>query len=132
MIISEEVQRKKMLARKRAGLILAGIGGLLYLIGGIIFATKDYFYFGIGFPLSYLVTGITLIIGTIIGFNQIKLGGTIILISIPVAILITIITSFFSIFYIFINLIIPLYPIPYFPYVLLVIIGGILCRISSD
>ncbi|MFX0024172.1 MAG: hypothetical protein ACFE9S_17730 [Candidatus Hermodarchaeota archaeon] len=123
---------KKMLVRKRAGLSLSGIGGVLYLIGGIILATEGYFYFGIGLPLSYLVTGITSIIGTILGFNQVKLGGLLILIAIPAAILITFITSFFSIFYTFINLIIPLWPIPYFPYVVFLIVGGTLCRISSD
>ena len=132
-IISEEVQRKKMLARKRAGLSLAGIGGLLYLIGGIIvLTTATYYYFGISFPISYLVTGITSITGTILGIKQVKLGGTVILIAIPVAILITLISSFYSAYYTIIYLILPVYPIPYFPYVSFIIIGGALCRISSD
>jgi hypothetical protein len=133
-IISEEVQRKKMLARKRAGLSLAGIGGLLYLIGGFIFlTTATYYNFGISFPISYLVTGVISITGTIIGIKQVKLGGTVILNAIPVAILITLISSFYiDAYYTIIYLILPIYPIPYFPYISFIIIGGVLCRMSSD
>jgi hypothetical protein len=132
-VIFEEIQRKKMLARKKAGLSLSGIGGVLYLIGGIIIlAVGGYYYFGISFPISHLVTGITSIIGTIIGTKQIRLGGSIVLIAIPVAILITLISSFYSAYYIIIYLFLPVWPIPYLPYVLFIIIGGVLCRISSD
>ncbi|MFX1380340.1 MAG: hypothetical protein ACFFA4_14735 [Promethearchaeota archaeon] len=123
-----------MLTRKMTGLILSGIGGLLFLVSGIIILSfsMGFYYLGISFPISYLITGVFSLIGIIIGLKQIRLGGTVILIAMPFAIIYVLIFSFTSSYYIIMYLLIPFWPIPYFPYVVLVIIGGVLCRISSD
>ena len=133
--IREEFQKKKMLNRKIAGLILSGIGAILYLIGGFICLGLPYYFGSLITP--YLIMGVIGIIGTVIGLKKIKLGGAIVLIAIPLAFIVAYISTllvpyFFglggTVFYFFL----PYYPIPFFPSVALVIIGGILCVLSTD
>ena len=107
-----------MNSRKKASLILSVIGVFLYLlIGNILF------------------TGVISLIGTIIGAKKIKIGGAVILISIPISIVFTLILNFmleYIPYYTFQEIsFFVLYPIPY-PHSVFVIIGGILCLKSFD
>lgn len=111
---------------RKVGLILSALGGIIYLILGLIFV----FLFSsvpagaFGIPLSS--TGAIALIGTIIGVKEKRIGGIIILLSIPISILIELIFTFNPLFpYLSVYLLMP-------PISLLVIIGGILCLRSSD
>jgi len=113
-----------MRTRKKAGLILSGIGGTIYLLSSLMLSYV-LIYMGIGF-LPFILTGVISLIGTGIGVKNIKKGGIIILISIPLSFLIVSIVSpygFFIIIYVLI------FSQPHF---IFVIIGGILCFTSSD
>ena len=114
------VSRKKL---KIVALILSGIGGAIYLFYGLIL---PYYY-----PVkpSVIITGVISLIGTGIGVKKIKIGGIIILISIPLSLVLGTIIYFnpYTIFLILFTLLVP-WP----PHSVCVIIGGILCVISSD
>ena len=115
----------KMGRRKKAGLILSGIGGTIYLLASLM-GSYILTYFG-GGPLPFIITGVISLTGTGIGVKNIKKGGIIILISIPLSLVIGIIFSgYFHIAYLGILL---LFSQPHFVFV---IIGGILCLKSSD
>ena len=128
--ITAELKKEKMNFRKEAGLILIDIGNAIYLLTGINFY---FFSWGAGIlPLPLIFIGAVSLMGTIIGVDEIKKGGTVILISIPLSI----------VYMFFMNIIIPYYrvydmilwafiPFPY-PHSLFLIIGGILCLMSSD
>ncbi|MFX1388516.1 MAG: hypothetical protein ACFE9Z_00465 [Promethearchaeota archaeon] len=131
--IEEEFQEKGMKLRKIAGLILSGIPAIIYLSNGLISFGSGGAYNFLSIP--YLISGIIALIGTIIGVKLIKLGGTVILISIIFAFFLSLL--FFNFPYhmalqLIIYLLLPHFPIPFFPFGVLLIIGGILCVISSD
>jgi hypothetical protein len=118
---------KKIL--KLTGLILSNIGGILYLL--TIFMVSQT-YTGSIFPFSsgpFLVAGIVSLTGTILGVRNIKTGGLIILLSIPVSIAFGLIffryLDCFMCFYEFVLIPFPL------PHSVFVINGGILCLISN-
>lgn len=120
--------------RKKAGLIVSGIGAFLYILwGGILLLL-------VGHPpviqsVSLLFTGAISLLGIVVGVKEIKSGGVIILISIPISMIYILILNFFleSITNIrSIDIIgILLYPIP-FPSSLLILIGGFQCLKSFD
>ena len=118
---------------KNKGLVLTGIGEILYLFQAILLI--GFTFPSSIFPFSLLYAGLFSVIGTIVGRNEIKLGGAIVLLSIPTSIAFTLIfnAAFESIPYsIAYNIVIfVLYPIPY-PHSVFVIIGGLLCLTSSD
>jgi len=131
--ITEDFKKKKLGLRRKAGLILSGIGGIMYLLNGIIF-------FAAFMGFDYLIIGTISLIGIILikGFEKIKLGSVVILISIPISIVVTSSlmrhASSYFFFYVlnrFGFFLISLYPIP-FPTSVLVIIGGVLCLKSLD
>ena len=121
-----------MKSKKKAGLILSGIGEILYFLNGVIYC----FLSGPEIlPISLLLTGTISLIGTILEKKEIKIGGAVILISIPFSIGVISILNFFlnymPTFRIYDWFLLILYPIPY-PHSVFVIIGGILCVRSSD
>ena len=120
--------------KKKAGLTLSAIGVFLNFLGGSIFLL-----FLSPTPIiqsvSLLFTGAISLLGIIIGLKEIKAGGVVILISIPISIVYMLILNFFlegiysfTSFEIFA---IVLYPIP-IPHSVFVIIGGILCLMGFD
>ena len=115
-----------MASRKKIGLILSGIGGAIYLLSGFGF----YYvlrYFGIRFgSLPFIITGVISLIGTGIGVKEIKIGGIIILISIPLSFVIGFIVSPYITTQYLIILFFSL------PHIVFVIVGGILCLKHSD
>ncbi len=114
---------------------MSGIGAILYLISGFFCLTMP-FYFG-QFITPYLITGVIVIIGAVIGLKRINLGGAIVLIAIPIAIIVgviytLIVPSYFGLFWLIMYMFIQIQPIPYFPSAAFIIIGGILCILSTD
>jgi len=86
------------------------------------------------FSLSLLFTGAISLIGIIIGVKEIKIGGAVILISIPISIVYISILNFFleySLYNFYDIVLFVIYPIPY-PHSVFVIIGGIQCLMSFD
>lgn len=115
---------------KFIGLILSSIGGILYLI--TFFMVIDS-YMWILYPyvsMPFLVAGVLLLMGTIIGVKNLKAGSVIILISLPVTFLIGLIFSPYWNYYLyFITYIFVPFPLPHSVFV---IIGGILCLKRLD
>ncbi len=119
--------------KKKAGLILSGIGIFLYLLKGSIYIIFIY-PMDVIFSLSLLFTGAISLIGIIIGVKEIKIGGAVILISIPISIVYISILNFFleySLYNFYDIVLFVIYPIPY-PHSVFVIIGGIQCLMSFD
>ena len=120
--------------KKKAGLILSGIGVNLYFLRGCILlfllAPTPVIQ-----SLSLLFTGAISLIGIILGMKEIKAGGAIILISIPISIVYILILNFileYIPYYTFYEIVLfVLYPIP-FPHSVFVIIGGLMCLSSFD
>ena len=140
--ITEEFLKKKLGLRRKIALILSSIGGIIYLLEGIMFcgvmfftSSTDSLMFLIS--ISYLIIGEISLMGTRIAAKKIKLGGRAILISIPISIFITLVTfNFYTLnsiylFYAIVYIILPMMPIP-FPTSVFVIIGGIMLLLSSD
>lgn len=125
-----ELKKKEMKSRKKAGLILSGIGNVIYLLTGF-----SYVFFVIGggnLRLPLLFIGIFSLTGILIGVNDIKEGGAVILISIPLSVVYIFILNIISPYYrVYDMFYIAFHPIPY-PHSLFLIIGGILCLMSSD
>ena len=119
-----------MTHRKNAGLIISSIGVIAYLIHSIVIY---WFTWGMGIlPLTTLLTGVISLLGIIIGVDRIKLGGLVMLISIPLSIVsILILNSFLEYHSIYLIIIYPfaLFPIPSFMFIG---IGGIMCLTYSD
>ena len=105
--------------KKVAGLILSCIGGVIYLFEGILLQVG---WFSAVSP-SLIIAGIITLVGTGIGAFNAKIGGVVILISIPLALIFSLFAIYAIAFIIF--------PIP-FPHSVLVIIGGILCVVSYE
>ena len=120
--------------KKKVGLILSGIGVIIYLLSGsmYLFFLSPFLPFHI---LSLLIPGTISLIGTIIGVKEIKAGGVVILISIPISIVYISIMHFFlediSGYTLYEIVTFMLYPIPY-PHSIFIIIGGIQCLKSFD
>ena len=127
--IATELKKEETNFRKKPGLILSGIGIAIYLILGSSISIS-----AVLLPILLVSIGAISLMGLLIGVKDIRMGGVVILISIP-----------FSIIYIlFMNIIITnspaiinlivlfaLIPFPY-PHSLFLIIGGILCLMSSN
>ncbi|GAH02777.1 unnamed protein product, partial [marine sediment metagenome] len=115
----------KMERRKKAGLVLSGIGGTIYLLGSSVLGGSIRFS-DIGF-LLFILTGVISLIGMGIGVKKIKIGGKIILISIPLPLVIGFIYGTNNVYgYIMGFLLLSQ------PHFVFVIIGGIVCLKSSD
>ena len=135
--IIAEIKEKKGGSRKTAGLIISGVGGLIYIFYGLFFFIVSY-----GYPPMLMMTtapmivaGVIAEIGTIVGIKNIKAGGGVILTAIPAAFVFGIIMasisgypSYYVLIYLFQYL---LFPIP-IPHSIHVIPGGILCLTASD
>ncbi|MBY9016193.1 MAG: hypothetical protein KGD68_10915 [Candidatus Lokiarchaeota archaeon] len=127
-----------MNSKKKAGLILSGIGVFLYLLDGSIYLLLLSPTMPVIFSLL-LLTGAISLIGTKIGVKKIKMGGAVILLSIPISIVFISALNFFLEYFTYYvpyytsyNIVlIVLYPIP-FPHSVFVIIGGIQCLMSFD
>jgi len=103
-----------MNSRKIVGLIVSYLGGVLYLFLGLMTTYQIYF------SIPSLVTAAFVIIGTVIGVKRIKIGGIIILPSIPLFIILP-----------SIPLSIPLNPLYLIPGII-VISGGVINILSND
>ena len=134
--IKEEFKKKKGKTRKSAGLIISGVGGILYIINGFIFFGFGFYYYS-WLLIPSLIAGVISQIGTTIGIFKVKIGGVVSLSSIPISIVIGIIISFtipqyyYYIPYTLIVVEILLLPIP-LPHSIHVVAGGILCLTGSD
>ena len=125
----------EMSNRKTVGLILSGIGAIFYLIGGFSCISMSV-YFG-SLIIPYFIIGVIVIIGMIIGLKIINLGGAIVLIAIPIAFFVVLISTrldqyYFDVGMTIIFLFVQGSPIPYFPVSAFIIIGGILCVLSTE
>jgi len=137
--IIAEIKEKKGRSRKTPGLIISGVGGLIYIFYGLFF----FFFMGSYWYVPMLmmttapmiVAGVIAEIGTIVGIKNIKAGGGVILTAITAASVFGIIMasisrypSYYVLIYLFQYL---LFPIP-IPHSIHVISGGILCLTASD
>ena len=138
--IIAEIKAKKGGGKRTAGLIISGVGGLLYIFYGLFFFSISYGYtpmvMMIAIPM--IIAGVMVEIGTIVGIKNIKAGGGVIITAIPAALVFGIIMVFITgypsyyILSVFQYLLFPIpYPIP-IPHSIHVIPGGILCLIASD
>ncbi len=123
---TEDFKKKDNKDIKDVGLILSGIGGILFLIE-ILFIPP----YMPDIILLLMIAGIISLIGTGIGVKKIKIGGIIILISIPFSIITVALLNQWGIPQIATTISSLLLPSP-FPTSVVVIFGGILCLISSD
>jgi len=138
--IKEESKKRKGRTLRSMGLIISGVGGLLYFIMGFIslFAYMSYMWW---LAIPVLITGAISQTGTIVAISKVKIGGAIILTSIPVSLVIGVILSLFipnpypyyypSFYGVVMVFQLILYPIP-IPHSVHVIVGGILCLTGSD
>ena len=135
--IIEERKKKKGKSLKLVGLIISGVGGLLYLISGLIFLfTSIGYYYNLWISITLFIAGAISQTGTIVAISKVKIGGAILLTSIPIAFVIGIILSFaqpyyypyYNVLYVFQYILFPL-PLPHSAHV---IAGAILCLIASD
>jgi hypothetical protein len=124
--ITEDLKKKDNKEIKSTGLILSGIGGILFLIEIMFILT-----YMADIILLLMIAGIISLIGTGIGVKKIKIGGIIILISIPFSIITVALLNQWVIPQIAGNIASLLLPTP-FPNSVVLIFGGILCLISSD
>jgi len=124
--ITEDLKKKDNKDIKDVGLILSGIGGILFLIEIMFIQT-----YMADIILLLMIAGIISLIGTGIGVKKIKIGGIIILISIPFSIITVALLNQWVIPQIAGNIASLLLPTP-FPNSVVLIFGGILCLISSD
>ena len=85
--VEERIKKKE--ARKKTALFLSGIGGILYLFGASLIPIT----MGSANILLYLIAGVISLIGTGIGVVRIKIGGVVILISIPLSLIIVILLN---------------------------------------
>lgn len=126
----EEFKKKKGKSRKITGLIISGVGGILYLIEVLFFGIGDQFLLFLTIP--FLIVGAISETGTIIAAFRVKLGGVVILTSIPISLVIGILLNLGPYWYyplmVFLYLVLP-FP---FPHSVFVITGGILILMSSD
>lgn len=120
--------------KKKAGLILSGIGVFIHFLWGSIFL-----FLLLPTPIFHsvfiLFIGTISLLGIIIGVKEIKAGGVVIIVSIPVSIVYMLILNFFleSIpDYLSVDLIQGVVYIFLSPISLLIIIGGILCLNGFD
>jgi len=130
---AEELTVKKKEPRSKLkvlGLILNSIGGILYLLTVFTVTQTET---GSNYPNAstpFIIAGVISLMGTITGAKDIKMGSMIILLSLPVTFLIGVIFSPYLHFYLYFIAFIFI-PIP-LPHSVFVIIGGILCLISSN
>jgi len=137
--IKEEKEKKKGRSLRLVGLIISGVGGLLYLIQGLIylFTSRGYMsYYSLMAIIPSFIAGVISQTGTIVAISKVKIGGAILLTSIPIAFVVGIILSFaqpyyypyYNVLYVFQYILFPL-PLPHSAHV---IAGAILCLIASD
>ena len=123
----EDKEPKKKL--KVIGLTLNCVGGILYLIAVFMVLDSEMGLYPTA-SMPFLIAGVISLGGTIIGVKNIKISSMIILLSLPVTFLIGLIFSPYWHFYLYFIAFIFI-PIP-LPHSVFVIIGGILCFLSSD
>ncbi|NHJ19680.1 MAG: hypothetical protein EAX91_01965 [Candidatus Lokiarchaeota archaeon] len=132
----EEQRVKSGKSRKTAGVIISGVGAILYLIFGFFLLILGS---GMGImrniAIMMLIAGGISITGVIVAMYKVKIGGIITLISIPIAIVIGIILQFTELhyYYYYYWLYLLEYMLAYTPYAYLhVIPGGIICLTAND
>ena len=129
----EELSVKKKEPRSKLkvlGLILNSIGGILYLLTVFMVVQTET---GSNYPaasMPFIIAGVISLMGTITGAKDIKMGSMMILLSLPVTFLIGVIFSPYWHFYLYFIAFV-FRPIP-LPHSVFVIIGGILCLLSSN
>ena len=130
---TEEFNIKKREPRSKLkvlGLILNSIGGILYLLTVFMVTQTET---GSNYPnasMPFIIAGVISLMGTITGARDIKMGSMMILLSLPVTFLIGVIFSPYLHFYLYFIAFVFI-PIP-LPHSVFVIIGGILCLLSSN
>jgi len=126
---------KKGKSRKTAGLIISGVGAALYLGYGLILLIVGFTYYS-AYTIALLIAGGISTTGVIVAINKVKIGGIIILISIPIAFVIGIVLStigtpyyyYYQWIYVMQYVLFP-FPIPHSAHI---IAGGIICLTAAD
>jgi hypothetical protein len=138
--IITDMRNKGAESRRTVGLMVGGVGGILYLIIGL---SQIKLSLGNPFPsysgiigITNLLIGIISMVGTLIGIRNVKLGGVLNLISIPTSLVIGFIlfstVGYISSWYNYIPFLFGiLFPLP-IPHSFHVISGGILSLTGSD
>ena len=134
--IREELKTKKRKSRRIVGLITSGVGGALYLILGFMYLIMNVGYYS-WYYIPLLIAGAISQTGTIVAMYKVKIGGALLLASLPVSIVFGIILTMIQPYYyytlyavitVFQFILLP-FPIPHSAHV---IAGGILCLLASD
>ena len=113
--------------KKRTGLIIGSIGGGLYLIEGIILLYVGTYIYTI---TPNLIAGAIALIGTVIATKLMKIGGIIVLTTIPVIIITGIIMApTYAYYYHYVFPVVG-YPIPFAPPILVIIAGIVFLKNS--
>jgi hypothetical protein len=129
---TEEFSLKTLETRKKlkvAGIIISGIGAILYLVTVFMVLNTEYRVYP-STSMPFLFMGVTSLVGTIIGVKNTKLGSMIILFSLPATFIIGLIYGPYLDFYLYISIYV-IVPFP-LPHSIFVINGGILCFLSTD
>lgn len=138
--IRSEVKNKGAESRRTVGLMVSGVGGILYLIIGLsqVKSTLPYPFpsYSHALGITNLLIGIISMVGTLIGIRNVKAGGILNLVSIPTSLVIGfILLSTVDYIYSWYNYIpiffATIYPLP-IPHSFHVISGGILFLTGSD
>lgn len=133
--IKEDFKKKTGRTRKLSGLIVSGVGGILYLINGFIYLSIPLEFIS-WLIIPFSIAGVISLIGLVIGIFKVKIGGVVNLLVIPISIIIGVIMSY--------NL-----PYPYLPHFTVIVVeylilpiplphsihvvtGGLLCLMGSD
>lgn len=136
--LQEEKRVKSGKSRKTAGIIISGVGAILYLVEGFFFLILSS---GSGSmriaAITMLIAGGISIAGVIVALYKVKIGGIITLTSIPIAMVIGIVLQlmepyYYYYYYYWIYIIqYILFPLP-IPHSIHIIAGGIVCLTAND
>jgi len=133
--IKEDFKKKKGRTRKLAGLIISGVGGLLYLINGFVYTFIPLVFIS-WLIVPFSIAGVIALIGPVIGIFKVKIGGVVSLIVLPISLVIGFVLSHnvpypYSPEFTVIVIEYLIIPVP-LPHSIHVITGGIFCLLASD
>ena len=133
--IKEELRGKKGKSRRTAGVIISGVGAAIYLVFGLIFLIFTGAY-SLSPSITMIMAGGISLTGAIVATYKVKIGGIIVLISLPIAFVVGMLFRMLEPYYYYYQWIYALqylmfYPIPFIHFVH-VLAGGIICLTASD
>jgi hypothetical protein len=135
--LQEEKRIKSGKSKKTAGIIISGVGAIIYLIFGFfVLITSSVAGYMRDIAISLFIAGGISLTGVIVAIYKVKIGGIITLTSIPIAIIIGVILlltgPYYIYYYYWLNFIqYVVFPLP-IPHSLHIIPGGIICLTAKD